>query len=192
MYFTRALAGICFGVCAIAVFAAPAPAHEVVLLVGRSAAGQIKIDADLHHPVGLEPSAFSGISGYAFGEPAFHSTVLDDPANDFFQPSTATNFQFVLVSADPGIEIYTPSGPVPLNTPVTLGQPVFDFHPVWHIPSGPIGAMYNLTLKVQDTTGTYTESAPLTVPFQAVPEPHTLGLLALTPLLLRRRRARDE
>jgi len=163
-------------------------AHEIVLLVGRSAAGQIKIDADLDHPVPLDLSIFPGIPGYAFGEPAFHSTILDDPTNDFFQPSASTNFQFIVVSADPGIGIYTPSGFVPLNTPVSLGPPVFDFHPVWHIPAGPIGATYNLTLKVQDTTNTYTDSAPLTVPFTAVPEPHTLALLALAPLIPRRRR----
>ena len=187
---TPSVAGIVLAAAAliVAVSATPADAHEVVLLVGRSAAGQIKIDADLHHPIGLDPSIFPGIPGYAFGEPAFHSTIVDDAANDFFQPSTATNFQFVILSADPGIGIYTPSGFIPFNTPVSLGSPVFDFHPVWHIPAGPIGASYNLTLKIQDTTGTYTDSAPLTVPFQAVPEPHALGVLALAGLALRRRR----
>jgi hypothetical protein len=176
---------------AITAFATTAaPAHEIVLLVGRSAAGQIKIDADLHHPVPLPVSVFPGISGYAEGEPAFHATILDDPANDFFQLDPAANFQFVITAQDAGIGIYTPSGPVPLNTPVTLGPSVFDFHPVWQIPdpNSPIGAIYNITLKVQDTTGHYTESAPITVPFASVPEPHTLAMLALAPLLLRRRR----
>jgi hypothetical protein len=194
MRLTRSLAGILSAVGAIVVVAAalPAPsyAHEIVLLVGRSATNQIKIDADLDHPVPLDPSIFSGISGYAFGEPAFHATILDDPANDFFQLDPAANFQFVITAQDAGIGIYTPSGPVPLNTPVTLGPSVFDFHPVWQIPdpNSPIGAIYNITLKVQDTTGHYTESAPITVPFASVPEPHTLAMLALAPLLLRRRR----
>jgi hypothetical protein len=177
---------------ALAVFtvAATAPsshAHEIVLLVGRSAAGQIKIDADLDHPIPLDPSIFPGISGYAFGEPAFHATILDDPANDFFQLDPAANFQFVITAQDPGIGIYTPSGLQPINTPATLGPSVFDYHPVWQIPAGPVGVTYNITLKVQDTTGLYTESAPLTVPFQSVPEPSTLALIAVMPLLLRRR-----
>jgi hypothetical protein len=167
---------------------APSHAHEIVLLVGRSAAGQIKIDADLDHPVPLDPSIFPGIPGYAFGEPAFHATILDDPANDFFQLDPAANFQFVITAQDPGIGIYTPSGPVPINTPVTLGPSVFDFHPVWQIPGGPVGATYNITLKFQDTTGLYTESAPLSVPFQSVPEPAALTLITLaSPLFLRRR-----
>jgi PEP-CTERM motif len=174
---------------ALAAFApAAAFAHEIVVNVGRSAAGQIKIDADLHHPIPLPVSVFPGISGFAEAEPAFHSTILDDPANDFLQFDPAANFQFVITAQDPGIGIYTPSGPVPLNTPVTLGPSVFDFHPVWNIPGGAVGATYNITLKIQDTTGMYTESAPLIVPFQAVPEPSTLALIAIAPLILRRRR----
>ena len=192
MRISRSFGGILFLTAllvAIAGPATPAKAHEIVLLVGRSAAGQIKIDADLDHPVPLPVSVFPGISGYAEGEPAFHATILDDPANDFFQLDPSASFQFVILSQDPGIGIYTPAGLQPINTPVTLGPSVFDFHPVWQIPAGPVGVTYNITLKVQDSTGLYTESAPLAVPFQSIPEPHTLALIALTPLLLRRRRA---
>jgi hypothetical protein len=196
MHFTRffgraswsALAAPVIVAAAITAFATTAaPAHEIVLLVGRSAAGQIKIDADLHHPVPLPVSVFPGISGYAEGEPAFHATILDDPANDFFQLDPAANFQFVITAQDPGIGIYTLTGLQPINTPATLGPSVFDYHPVWQIPAGPVGATYNITLKVQDTTGLYTESAPLTVPFQSVPEPAALALFALVPLALTRR-----
>ena len=194
MPFVRLLAGVLFVALAVAFAAAatPADAHEIVLLVGRSAAGQIKIDADLHHPVPLPVSIFPGISGYAEGEPAFHATILDDPVNDFFQLDPSANFQFVITAQDPGIGIYTPTGLIPTNTPVTLGPSVFDFHPVWQIPSGPVGAVYNITLKVQDTTGLYTESTPLTVPFQSVPEPHALGVIALAALALARRRRRGD
>jgi hypothetical protein len=188
---TQSVVGVAlFAIAAIVARPASSAAHEVVLDVGRSAAGQIKIRADLSHPLPLGPSIFPGIPGFASGEPAFHSIFVDDPANDLFQPALSSNFQFVITAADPGIGIYTPSGPVPLNTPVSLGPPVFDFHPVWHIPGGPVGATYNITLKVQDTTGTYTDSAPLVVPFTAVPEPHALAILALAPLALRRRRRR--
>jgi hypothetical protein len=191
MYFTRFFsraALVLVPAVVLIVIPTSTTAHEIVLLVGRSAAGQIKIDADLDHPVPLPVSVFPGISGYAEGEPAFHATILDDPANDFFQLDPAANFQFVITAQDPGIGIYTLTGLQPINTPATLGPSVFDYHPVWQIPAGPVGATYTLTIKVQDTTGMYTESAPLVVPFQAVPEPSTLALIALTPLLLRRRR----
>ena len=168
----------------IATTATLAFAHEAELLVGRSAAGQIKIVADLHHPIGLAPSIFPGIPGYAFGEPAFHATILDDAPNDFFQLAPTANFQFLVTAADPGISIYTPTGPLALNTPVDLGPSVFDYHPIWHIPAGPVGANYNISVKIHDTTGTYTDSAPLVIPFTAIPEPHTLAVLALAPLAL--------
>jgi MYXO-CTERM domain-containing protein len=176
----------------IVLAAAPAVAHghEVVLLVGRTAAGQIKVDADLSHALAIPESVFPGIPGYAAADPAFHSTVLDDPGNDLFQPVGSANFQFVVTAADPGIGIYTPSGMLPLNMPVFLGPPVFDSHPIWHIPAGPLGANYNITLKVQDTTGTCTDSAPLTIPFTTVPEPSGVALLALGAIALRRTQRR--
>ena len=169
---------------------ATADGHEVILLFGRTAAGQLRLDADLSHPLALPESVFAGIPGYALGEPAFHSTILDDTANDLLQPVGTANFQFVVTASDPGIGIYTPSGLLPLNTPVALGQPVVDYHPIWQIPGGPIGATYNITLKVQDTTGTYADSAALTIPFTAVPEPSGVALLAMGALALRRARRR--
>ncbi|MEA2734761.1 MAG: hypothetical protein QOE14_1212 [Humisphaera sp.] len=191
MHLTHSRAAVALVAAALlATFAAPAAAHEVELLVGRSAGNQIKIDADLVHPFHLPPSIFPGIPGYAFGEPAFHSTVLDDVANDLFQFSPTADFQFILLSKDPGIEVYTAAGPLPLNTPLLLGPSPFDSHPVWHIPAGPTGVTYNLTLKIQDTTGAYTDSAPFAMQFTSVPEPHTLALIALAPLVLRRRRDR--
>jgi MYXO-CTERM domain-containing protein len=137
---------------------------------------------------GYPAAIFPGIPGYALAEPAFHATVLDDAANDSFQLAPDTNFQLLVTAADPGIGIYTASGMLPLNTAVGLGQPVFDYHPIWHIPAGPIGATYNITIQVRDTTGTYTDSAPLTIPFTAGPEPGTLALIALALLLGRRQR----
>src|SRR5208337_1419993 len=56
---------------------------------GRSAAGQIKAEVRFVPPLGLPVSVFPGFPGYATGEVGFHSTLLDDPTNDFFQVSTA-------------------------------------------------------------------------------------------------------
>ena len=176
-------------VVAVSAAGTPARAHEVVLHVGRTAGGQLRVDADLHHAITLPPSIFAGIPGHAAGEPAFHSVGVDDAANDLLRLAPAASVHFAVTSADPGIGVYTPSGMLALNSPVLLGQGEFDYHPVWHIPAGQPGTTYNITVKVQDTTGTYTDSAPLTIPF-VVPEPQAVTLLALTSLALHRRRRR--
>ena len=192
MTIRRSAAAVVALACIVVVAAMPTPAagHETVLVVGRSAAGQLKISVDLHHAVGLPESAFPGIPGYAAASPEFHSVGSDDAANDFFRLAPTSNTQFVVTAADPGIGIYTITGMLPLNTPVFLGPPDFDNHPIWHVPAGPIGANYNLTLKLQDTTGTYTDSAPLVIPFTTVPEPGAIAMLALCALALRRARRR--
>src|SRR5258707_7545305 len=58
---------------------------EDEILVGHSAAGQLKVEVGFDQPLGLEVSVFPGISGYATGEVGFHSAPFDEPINDFFQ-----------------------------------------------------------------------------------------------------------
>src|SRR5450631_3565155 len=80
----------------------PALAHEeTVILVGRSAAEELAVDSDFDQPVELPASIFPGISGYATGELGIHSTVFDDPTNDFFQLSLFADFRFILLAKDP-------------------------------------------------------------------------------------------
>jgi hypothetical protein len=92
------------------VLASRAAAHEQHLLVGRSAAGQIKVELDLHNPVVLKESIYPGITGFATGEIGVHSTILDEATNDFFQLSSSANFQLILVAKDPGIELWNDHG----------------------------------------------------------------------------------
>ncbi len=166
---------------------------EDEMLVGRTAAGQLKIVTEFPQPVPLDLSIFPGISGYAFAEPAFHSTILDDPANDLLQLSPAADFRFVLLARDPGVQVWNDSGSgfLPVGGTFFIGAAPFDNHPLWNIPGGPLGGTYALTLKLHDVNGVYADSDPLTISFAAVPEPHTASLLALTSLsLLRTRRTR--
>ena len=68
----------------IAPVASQARAEEEIL-AGRNAAGQLRIEVGYAQPLALPVSVFPGIPGYATGELGFHSTIIDDPANDFFQ-----------------------------------------------------------------------------------------------------------
>src|SRR5947209_7504326 len=78
---------------------------EEEITIGRSAAGQLKVDIDFAQPLELPVSAFSGfgIYGYATGEVGLHSAAQDEPTNDFFQLSTAGYFRFILLAKDPGM-----------------------------------------------------------------------------------------
>ena len=147
--------------------------EEQVILVGRDAAGQLKVDLDFPQPVELPASIFSGISGYATGELALHSTILDEPDEDFFQLSTAADFRFILVAKNPGVEVWndTGSGYMGINEAFFIGPSPFDTHPIWNIPGGVVGNVYSLTLKLRDLNSIYPDSAPFVLNFTPSPPP---------------------
>jgi hypothetical protein len=143
-----------------------AAAHEEQeMIVGASAAGQIKVDEDFLQPFGVPASIFPGFPGYASGEIAFHSTVLDEPTNDFFQLTNNGDFRFVLIAKDPGIEIWNGQSYMTIGESFFIGPAAFDVHPIWNIVGGSPGQEYSLTLKIYDTNGVYSESEPLVLTF---------------------------
>ena len=165
----------------IAIFVAsggsPALAEEEII-VGRSAAGQLKVQLGFIQPLPLEASIFPGISGYATGEVGVHSTILDDPTNDFFQLSTAADFRFVLLARDPGMEVWndTGSGYMATNDTFFIGPSPFDTHPIWNVVNGTPGNAYSLTLKLRDVNGVYPESAPFVLSFTPVQVRYRINL----------------
>src|SRR5690348_14644712 len=79
---------------------------EDEIVVGRSAANQLKVEIGFDQPLALPASVFPGISGYATGELGLHSNILNDTNNDFLPLSTAADFRFILVAKDPGMEVW--------------------------------------------------------------------------------------
>jgi hypothetical protein len=146
------------------------------MLVGRTAAGQLKIETDFAQPLPLPASVYPGISGYATGELGLHSTILDEPTNDFFQLSSSADLRFILLSKDPGMEVwnYTGSGYLGIGESFYIGPPAFDTHPIWNLLGGIPGIAYSLTLRLHDLNGIYQDSAPLILRFT----------LAITPVAL--------
>lgn len=152
-----------------------------MLLVGRTAAGELRVHMDFAQPVELPESIFPGIPGFATGELAFHSTVLDEPDEDLFQLSTAADFRFVLLTNDPGMEVlsYGGSGYMATNDTYAMGPAPFDSHPIWNIVSGVPGNVYSVTLKLQDINGVYPDSAPFVLSFTPVQVRYSLSLKQL-------------
>ncbi|MGC3960558.1 MAG: hypothetical protein QM813_22295 [Verrucomicrobiota bacterium] len=141
--------------------------EEQVILVGRTAAGEIVVDTDFLQPVELPASVFPGITGYAGGELAFHSAIIDEPKHDFFQLVTTADFRFVLLAKDSGLEVWndTASGFMATNETFFIGAPIFDAHPIWNIVNGTQGSSYSLTLQLRDLNGVYPDSAPFVISF---------------------------
>src|SRR5947208_1797594 len=101
--------------------ALPVIADESEVHVGRTAVGQLKIHVEFTQPLELPASIFPGISGYATGLVGFHSTELDEPAEDFFQLSTASDFRFILLAKTPGMEVWNDHG----SGYMTVGESFF-------------------------------------------------------------------
>jgi hypothetical protein len=171
----------------VAVAASQLMAHEeTVILVGRNAAGALVVDSDYTQPAELPVSIFPGISGYATGEIGMHSTVFDDPTNDFFQLSTAADFQFILLAKDPGMEVWNYDGSVfrymATNETFYIGPSPFDTHPLWNLVNGTPGTAYSLTLKLHDLNGVYPDSDPFVLSFTPVQVHYPLSIQQTDPL----------
>jgi hypothetical protein len=142
--------------------------EEQVIVVGRNAAGELVVDSDFDQPVELPVSIFPGIPGYATGELALHSTILDDPTNDFFQLSAAADFRFILLAKDPGMEVWNGTGYLGTSEVYSIGTSPFDVHPVWNLVNGTPGTEYALTLMLRDLNGVYPDSEPFVLSFTPV------------------------
>lgn len=154
-------------------------AQEAEVHVGRSAAGQLKVQAEFPQPHELEMSVFPGITGYATGLVGVHSTELDEPTNDFFQLAITANLRFVLLAKDAGIEMWndTGSGYLGISGTFYVGQPPFDTHPIWNIVTGVPSVEYSLTLKLHDVNGIYSDSDPFVLSFTPVsPQPPRINI----------------
>jgi hypothetical protein len=141
--------------------------EETEIIVGRSAAGELKFHLHFTQPVEIEKSIYPGISGYATAAVAFHSTIPDEPDDDFFQLSTGADFRFVLLAKDSGMEIWndTGTGYMSIGEMFFIGPSPFDNHPVWNLVNGTPGNAYSLTMKLRDANSVYPDSTPFTLSF---------------------------
>lgn len=159
---------------AIGLTTSSAQAHEETeIIVGHTAAGQFHVGLDFPQPIELDPSIFAGINGYATGELAFHSTILDDTNSDSFQLSTESDFRFILLAKDPGMELTVFNGTnfvfMNVGESYYIGVSPFDTHPIWNLVNGTPGNVYSMTLKLRDLNGIYPDSEPFVLSFTPAP-----------------------
>jgi hypothetical protein len=155
-----------------------ARAQELELDFGTSADGQIKANLEFPLTIELPVSIYRGIPGYARGDFGFHSTVLDEPDEDFFQFSPDANFEFILLAKSHGMEVWDDhgSGFLPVGGRFFVGPSPFDTHPIWNIPDMRQSGTLALTLRMHDMNGIYSDSDPITLSFTPL---NRKGLIAL-------------
>ncbi len=179
----RSLAG--FALAALTID--PVFAHE--LLVSRTPENALRmemINGPIYH---LEPSEFPEFPGFVSFDPGFVALAVDDPGTDRFRLPDASDIEFVLIGAEPHIQVWNDTGTAPMliGETFSIGAPLFHAHPVWHSPDGTPGEHYHLQIQLRDRAGLVADSPVYTVGFEPVPEPASLALLLIGGALAGRR-----
>jgi len=171
--------------------------HEGDIIVGRTDAGQLKVEFDFAPLLPL-PAVSGPINGFSDSEPGFDHLEANEPAEDFYVLAPGAEVYFEIVSFEDAFQVWGAgfsSGPhLNPGEHVLLGDELLHSHVIWHVNSDdpaydPLDSPWDATFRLVDlgTTG-YAPSEAYTARF--VPEPSTAALLgvALVGVLRRRRR----
>jgi hypothetical protein len=164
---------------AMAVWLAPAAIaqHAGDVLVGRSAAGLLKIAGFIpDENVVVLPPVCSLICGWADNNPGFDRVVNPDPNNDLFPMQSGAQIRLEALAIDPAFRAITPSFQI-IDEPgqsALLGNQNLHVHLTWHIDSDspvfdPDKTLWRATFRLIDTGSTnYQASDPFTFFFAIV------------------------
>lgn len=175
-----------FAVLVLATCAGNVLAHGVS--VGQTSQSQLAAIIEEPMPFAMGESPFPGVPGFAGTHPGLSS--ITEAEGDLVPLLPLSEVEFILVGADPGIQVWNDRGdaPMAIGDSFYLGFPRFSEHPVWNIHDGQLGDIKSVTLQLRDRTELAGDSAPIVLTFQAVPEPSAALLLALGVVLTARRR----
>lgn len=168
--------------------------HEGDLVVGRTSAGQLRIEFDFDEPIALPP-VDGLLKGWARDDPGFDHLEADEPDEDFLMLGSGAHIRFDVVSFAPAFQAWTPGFAAALRNPgdsyVFPDGELLHGHLNWHIDAldprfEPTAGPWTASFRLIDvgTTG-YSPSDVYT--FMFAPEPSAVALVALGALLVRRR-----
>lgn len=152
-----------------------AQAGEDDILVGRSAANQLKLGGvDLAEEVFGLPCVEGLLQGWALDDPGFDHVDLPDIDGNLYPLASGAQIRLVCISIDPALRVLSPSFSI-INAPgqsLLLGGSALHIHLTWHINSAdplfvPTQTDWFGAFKLIDTGSTgYAESAPFTMRFR--------------------------
>jgi hypothetical protein len=160
---TRWLATLALAIQLQATAARDAIAHGIV--IGRSAAGEIHVHVEEEMPVQLPPSVFPGIDGWAGTDPGLTSVEVEEPDHDLFFLDPGCFIRFILVSQDPGIQVFGGLQPLSPGDTIDFGPPFFDFHLVFNIHDDTNGPTFAVQFRFIDLNGIHADSDIVEVTF---------------------------
>ena len=173
-------------------------AHADDFIVGRTGSNQLAAEFDPGDIHDLPIVTFIPGDGFGGDDPGFAALDVDEPGEDFFTLSASAEISIELVSRDADLQVLDDA----LFTTLldTAGDQwalpagnTFDTHPFWFVDDpdfSELGQTFDLSFKLVDVSGTYTDSPVYSTQFVAVPEPHSLALILVGGLaMLRRRRS---
>lgn len=152
---------------AIALNAQPAKLFAHGVVIGQDGAANLAVHVSIELPIEVPPSIYPGIEGFADVEPGITSAEVNDPDANLFLLDPASNIQIELVSADPGIQIISPTAWVPGQT-FLFGPPFFDYHLVFNMPDGEFGTVYSVVLRLRDLNHIHAGSPEFVLSFTPV------------------------
>lgn len=157
--------------------------------VARTADGQLIDHIHAIQPEPLNPSIFPEYPGWCDFDVAVEALDKDDLKEGLFTLDSASDIDLILVASDPGVRVAFASAEfLEVGSAYNLGHPYFHYHPAWNIYDGVVGEVYEMTFKLHDRSGIYTDSEAFSVTFTPVPAPATIALLGAFAVSARRRR----
>jgi hypothetical protein len=137
--------------------------------VGRTSGGRLAAVVEAAQPFPLPNSPFPGIEGYSTGAIGISSIEIEHADEGLFPLPPSADVRFILVSADDDLLVYAGLSPLPIGGGGVLGNPFFDFHPIYNISRGGPGTTKSLQLVLRDMSGQFADSEPITLTFVATP-----------------------
>lgn len=170
--------------------------HDEDFVVGRTGSGQLAAEFDTGEIYELPVVTVIPGDGFGLDDPGFMALGADEPTEEFYTLSMSAQIRIELVSKDADLQVldsalFTSLMTNPSDQWAMPSGNTFDEHPFWFVDDpdfSELGQTFDLSFKLVDASGTYNESPVYATQFIAVPEPHSLALLAIGAVTLIRRK----